>query len=550
MLKIIFFIASLFYLLTLSSMAQPSAISGCFEVFDTISNTDTIDIDSINDSIFNQDGLAIWEVKTEKNYPFLSDVKFYAKLDKNTGNLFILLSSDEESTSLRGMIPSLFDDENYALSTEPDEFHKCYKYTNRNTLIYSILIDVFEDLKENSVISKGSTLSKNPSYKCSFSNKLFIKGYYISAAEYDSNYNCFHNWPWGSGTDTCKYNPEFHGCEYSDGWVNVDFNLDTKGIKNYYIYGGVYNDNREESSISLDDTLWLQQRNWGGKSDIKYGKNDFPSKITLYGQKTWSVISAFTWMAIDADSMDVTGFITGDGPTKVDDIETPDVFEAIDLKNEPIEWPTAPVSNIKNNQSELSSRVAPENHRATVIDSSINHTNINNFTMSYYGSIYTQYDTPTGMSGWHDYEDILIKRGDSEYTIPFEKIKEINFDWNIEPPSVEIILVDGEKINGETLRTNSSHDWYFRGQTIYSYFELELEKTTKIIFDKKNIVNPQSVDNEYYGTNNIMNVKNIYNYITNNALNLGITFSVFALGATLLSFVFRRDNSKKSKPKQ
>lgn len=221
-----------------------------------------------------------------------------------------------------------------------------------------------------------------------------------------------------------------------------------------------------------------------------------------------------------------------------------------------------------------------ENFKATVIDSSITHTNVNNFTMSYYGSIYTNYHIYTGQSGWHDYKDILIKRGDSEYTIPFENIKEIKFDWNTEPPSVEITIVDGEKINGETLRTNSSHDWYFRGQTSYSDFELELEKTTRIIFDdsssalnknfslasiiesqdqyeldksndnEKNIVNQQSDDNEYYGTNNITNVRNLYNYINNNAFNFGITFSLFALGATLLSYVFRRDNSKKSKPKQ
>lgn len=319
--------------------AQGNTLSGQFEVTDSISDIGNVDLSLVTNPIFNQNGVAVWQIKPDANYQYLDQLKFYAKLDKNSHILSVLLSSDEEYASLRGMIPSLYGDENYALSTTPDEFHKCYEYTNCKSLIYAILIDAFSDLKAKSVISQAAALSKIPSYKCTFSDKLSILGYYITAAEFDDNWLCFHNWPWGSGTDICKYHPEFHGCEYSDGWANIDLNLDAKNTKNYYIYGRVYNDNGEESRISLDDALWLKQIGWGGKNDIKYGNDNIPSKITLYGRKTWSVTSAIIWVAIDADSVGATGHISGDGATHVDRDEDPDVLQSIAMEKGPIEWP-------------------------------------------------------------------------------------------------------------------------------------------------------------------------------------------------------------------
>lgn len=273
------------------------------------------------------------------NISYADQLDFYAKIDKNTNRLSILLSSDKEDASLRGMIPSLYGNENYSLSETPDEFHKCYEYNNRKTLIYSILIETFNDLKEKHVVSQTATLSKNPSYKCSFSGKIFILGYYITAAEYDDDWRCFHNWPWGNGTDICKYHPEFYGCEYSDGWANIDFSLDAINTKNYYIYGGVYNDNGEESKIYLDDAIWLQQINWGGNGSVKYGTTDIPHKIALYGLKTWSVASAIIWMAIDANFVNATGYMTGNGSTFIDSDEIPDVLQSINLEKSPIVWP-------------------------------------------------------------------------------------------------------------------------------------------------------------------------------------------------------------------
>lgn len=348
----------IFYIFLISCMAQSTTISGALEVSDAIASIGTVNTNLINNAIYNQDGLTIWQVTPNANYTYINDLKFYAKLDKNNNILSVLLSSGEEYASLRGMIPSLYGDENYALSTTPDEFHKCYEYTNSKTLIYEILEDTFDELKAKSVISVGATLSGNPSYECSFLDKLHVLGYYIAAAEYDNNYNSFHNWPWGRGTDICRYHPEFHGCEYSDGWANVDLNLDIKNIRNYYIYGGVYNDNSEESRISLDSTPWLQQINWGGKGDIKSGKNNIPSKITLYGRKTWSVTSAMIWMAIDADSVSAAGHIKGEGSSKIDSSENPDVLETIALKKGPIEWPTVPAS--RNPPLLINAKVTPE----------------------------------------------------------------------------------------------------------------------------------------------------------------------------------------------
>ena len=339
-------------------MAQSTAISGTLEVSDAIASIGAVNINSINNVIYNQDGLTIWQVTPNANYTYINDLKFYAKLNKNDNLLSILLSAEKENASLRGMIPSLCGDENYVLSTTQDEFHKIYKYTNNKTLIYGILKDTFSELKAKSIISARATLSGNPSYECSFSDQIYILGYHIAAAEYDNSYNCFHNWPWGSGTDICKYYPEFHGCEYSDGWVNVDLNLDINNIRNYYIFGGVYNDNSEESRISLDGTPWLQQINWGGKGDIISGKNNIPSKITLYGQKTWSVTSAMIWMAIDASSVGVTGHITGEGPFRIDSSENPDVLETIALKKGPIEWPTMLAS--RNPPLLFNAKVTPE----------------------------------------------------------------------------------------------------------------------------------------------------------------------------------------------
>jgi hypothetical protein len=326
--------------ITLAS-AQLDSISGQFEVTDSISDIGDADLSKIEDPIFNQDGLAIWQITPNSNYQYRDQLKFFAKLDKNSNNFAILQSGDDNNKALRGMIPSLYGDKNYALSATADEIHKCYEYTNCKTLIYAILIDAFNDLKAKSVISQAAALNMNPSYKCSFSDKIYILGYYIAAAEYDNNFLCFHNWPWGSGTDTCRYHPEFHGCEYSDGWVNVDISLNAENTKNYFIYGGIYNDNNEESRIAFDNAIWLQQINWGGKQDIKYGINDIPSKITLYGRKTWSVTSAITWMAINADSVSATGHITGDGPTYIDSDESPDVLQSIDLEKGPIEWNSA-----------------------------------------------------------------------------------------------------------------------------------------------------------------------------------------------------------------
>lgn len=208
--------------------------------------------------------------------------------------------------------------------------------------------------------------------------------------------------------------------------------------------------------------------------------------------------------------------------------------------------------------------------KANVVDSSNIQTNIKNLTLSYWGGIYANWGY-TGKSGWHDYENIIIRRGESNYTIPFAEINEIKFYWNENPPSAEISLATGETLNGELLRLNDGHDWIFRGDTGYADFELDYRKTSRIIFgvsasslpenqnsnsgnsqeksysQEGNTIHQAGDSNKYYqDIDNITNVENYYDYITNNKFSFAITFSLFGIGIALLSFAIKRKKSSSS----
>jgi hypothetical protein len=83
----------------------------------------------------------------------------------------------------------------------------------------------------------------------------------------------------------------------------------------------------------------MHQVNWGGKSDVKYGTGSLPSQIELFGRKTWSITSARTWMAIDADSVLISGRLVGQGPTSVNQSEEPDVQAAFAMEKKELNWP-------------------------------------------------------------------------------------------------------------------------------------------------------------------------------------------------------------------
>lgn len=80
----------------------------------------------------------------------------------------------------------------------------------------------------------------------------------------------------------------------------------------------------------------------------------------------------------------------------------------------------------------------------------------------------------------YDYKSsILVSKGESELTIPLNNIKEIEFIWDDETPTVTVTVLSDEKIKGEPLRVLN---WYFRGETGFGDFKLSVSKTKKVIF--------------------------------------------------------------------
>lgn len=323
--------------------AQGDSLSGQFEVKDSISDIGNVDLALIKDPIFNQNGVAIWEIMPDSNYPYVDQLKFYAKIDTSNNQLSLLLAGNDQSKSLRGMIPSLYklQGEDATLSTRPDLIHYCYPYDSSKTLIYSLLKDSFNEIKSNSVIGPNAQLDGNPKYKSSFTNEVSIFGYYITSTAFNNDNFCYHNWPWGTGTDECQYGRGSYICDYSTGTVQATFDFNLVDPTNYYIFGFINNDNGEETKYLYNNDLWLHQVDYGPGSTAgeKFGDNDFPSQIALYGRKTWSANRLMTWMAVNADSVSATGHITGDGPTHVDRNEDPDVLQSISLEKGLIEWP-------------------------------------------------------------------------------------------------------------------------------------------------------------------------------------------------------------------
>lgn len=119
-----------------------------------------------------------------------------------------------------------------------------------------------------------------------------------------------------------------------------------------------------------------------------------------------------------------------------------------------------------------------EDFIATVIDvNGVESSNIHDLYLYYYtewGGYVRYYDSDTA-------ESMLVRRGDSELTIPFSKIKEIEFKWaeTVENSTVTVTTFSGEKMKGVPLRVSS---WSFNGETDFGDFKLSVRKTKKVMF--------------------------------------------------------------------
>ncbi len=110
---------------------------------------------------------------------------------------------------------------------------------------------------------------------------------------------------------------------------------------------------------------------------------------------------------------------------------------------------------------------------------------VDNLTLSELGFDYNYKYIGGGYpSKWYDYNDMTIKRGESTVDVQFDKIKQIEFDWENENKSANITLDSGTIIFGKPLSKNSVEfgSWFIKGDTDFGSFEIQLNKTKNIKF--------------------------------------------------------------------
>ena len=75
--------------------------------------------------------------------------------------------------------------------------------------------------------------------------------------------------------------------------------------------------------------------NYGQKDAVRSGSEVYPTRIKFYGEKERSGLTTMTWMVFDADKINVTGHLTGNGETIVDRPEDPDVLVRYNVRRCP-----------------------------------------------------------------------------------------------------------------------------------------------------------------------------------------------------------------------
>jgi len=315
------------------------------EVADSITGLPEFNSSNQSDKLlYNDTGVTIWQLQPE-NIPYIDGLNFYAKMEGE--NLSVMIQSDNESMALRGILPALTenDRQNSFLSTSSEKHDGSYKYDKSKTLIYYILENAFNSLKESSAIPSEAYLTGHPSYRSEFSDRTYIFGYYLSVSEGPIYDLPAHNWPIPIGKE--------NGITLSssrDGSVDVIFNFSSRNLTHFGLFGWAYNSSGDDSRISSNDAIWLKGRN---SKDIRYGNLDFPSNLRLFGKnnnttKNDSAILAMIWAALDAEDLKVIGRIDAQdmNQSTSSNEEVPDVLEKIDMVQSDIIWPSLAIYNM------------------------------------------------------------------------------------------------------------------------------------------------------------------------------------------------------------
>ena len=92
--------------------------------------------------------------------------------------------------------------------------------------------------------------------------------------------------------------------------------------------------------------------------------------------------------------------------------------------------------------------------------------------------IYHAWVSRYGLPGHETKRSLEIRKGETELTIPFTNIREMEFEWGEGQSTVTISTVSGERIKGMPQCSGRT----FKGETDYGYFELSMYETKKVIF--------------------------------------------------------------------
>ena len=196
-----------------SSVDISPVVSGVLEVSDQINTLGEVNTSMIGDILYESTDTVIWKVTPSMDPAafYLTGMDFYAMLNKKEGTLSILIDADNESMALRGMMPSLYGYEEYAMSENPDPAHYCYEYNQTKTLIHYVLRDAFSSLKASNAVNQIATLNMTQIMPAASPESAYWA--YIAALS-RQQLQLFLQLALGDGNDVCKYHPEFHGCEY------------------------------------------------------------------------------------------------------------------------------------------------------------------------------------------------------------------------------------------------------------------------------------------------------------------------------------------------